>query len=305
MCPSLTSLACSSSGCRRQLSIELSSEFGWSVRGEPVYGPGSVFQGLVKLMSEAPFQADHIPTVQYPPSIDDHPYYNCIFRLSAVVELRGKAILSTEKRIQYRPFIETSLLKRSISLTPQFSINSLDYLPGETISLIPTNTSAAPSDDDDSHSVSSPSTQQPSSITARLVQRSYLHAVEDAPELVTVIATETWKGGKDPVCIEIPSTLVPSLSYSAILAVNYSLQIIVKHKKKLWATSRVMHEYPIRIGTLGYGVRVPDELKIYSTMTDEEAQRTLPRFMQVIEYENSLPAYDHTRLPAYQVVFGD
>lgn len=28
------------------LSIELLPEFGWSIKGQPVYGPGSVFQGM-------------------------------------------------------------------------------------------------------------------------------------------------------------------------------------------------------------------------------------------------------------------
>lgn len=28
------------------LSIELLPEFGWSIRNQPVYGPGSVFQGM-------------------------------------------------------------------------------------------------------------------------------------------------------------------------------------------------------------------------------------------------------------------
>jgi hypothetical protein len=29
------------------VSIELLPEFGWSINGQPVYGPGSVFQGIV------------------------------------------------------------------------------------------------------------------------------------------------------------------------------------------------------------------------------------------------------------------
>jgi hypothetical protein len=29
------------------LSIELLPEFGWSIKNQPVYGPGSVFQGIV------------------------------------------------------------------------------------------------------------------------------------------------------------------------------------------------------------------------------------------------------------------
>jgi hypothetical protein len=30
------------------LSIEILPEFGWSIKGQPVYGPGSVFQGKIK-----------------------------------------------------------------------------------------------------------------------------------------------------------------------------------------------------------------------------------------------------------------
>lgn len=34
-------------------SIELLPEFGWSVKGIPVYGPGSVFQGMLNAVALA------------------------------------------------------------------------------------------------------------------------------------------------------------------------------------------------------------------------------------------------------------
>lgn len=43
------------------ISIELLPEFGFTVQDEPVYGPGSVFQGIVHLkMKETPVAADRI-----------------------------------------------------------------------------------------------------------------------------------------------------------------------------------------------------------------------------------------------------
>ncbi|KAG0166125.1 hypothetical protein DFQ28_004912 [Apophysomyces sp. BC1034] len=46
-----------------QISISLLPEFGWAIKGEPVYGPGSVFQGAVHLQLAHPVQADRIRLV--------------------------------------------------------------------------------------------------------------------------------------------------------------------------------------------------------------------------------------------------
>lgn len=47
------------------LSIELLPEFGWSIRDQPVYGPGSVFQGFVKVHLDAVIPVERVRLAFY------------------------------------------------------------------------------------------------------------------------------------------------------------------------------------------------------------------------------------------------
>lgn len=84
------------------------------------------------------------------------------------------------------------------------------------------------------------------------------------------------------------------------------------HKKKktkslqkllgLRSTAISVFETPIIIGTMGRGIRVGDELRKYSEFdVDKDSDNSMPtpHFMKNVEYEDSLPKYEASRLPSY------
>lgn len=85
------------------------------------------------------------------------------------------------------------------------------------------------------------------------------------------------------------------------VSISYQLQVTVEHQKKristLLSSSAAKFRVPIRIGTLGLGVRAPDSLVYYSTIAN--IQEYTPKFVDTIENENYLPPYDSSRLPEY------
>ncbi|KAI7851882.1 hypothetical protein BDC45DRAFT_466608 [Circinella umbellata] len=363
------------------LTIELLPEFGWSTHGgEPTYGPGSVFQGLIRLSSltqqhvEAdsiqlqfqavesldsteinlgvlhgqrhqplfaikhvlwkgqgfdPFSLDplpftiQIPVIQYPPSVEKHEYYQCSFKLIAIVEKNGNVLRSAEKKIMYRPFIETCAYKRPInSFSGQMKLHALEYVPGDMI------TATIKRQLDSQTSSTSSSTSIKRVITAKLYQISILHSVQDLPKLTKIIASNRWDEERQQEDKErdghldllyIPSDVIPSFSYSSIMTVSYRLKVWIRQKKLggFWKTTGKVAEFPLTIGTLGYGIRAPTQLQIYSTIPSQQQQRqeqiqeqqqnsntndeeqVLPRFMRAVEYSDSLPVYDSARLPSY------
>ncbi|CDH51093.1 hypothetical protein RO3G_08211 [Lichtheimia corymbifera JMRC:FSU:9682] len=325
------------------LAIELLPEFGWSIQGQPAFGPGSVFQGFVRVSpSEPTIQADQIrlsfqaieavrpieisagivsntkrqqlfgvqhimwkgetlgaerlpftiqlPLVQYPPSVEDHEYYQCTFRLTAtierVVERQRSVVGQCHRDILYRPFIETCALKNPLETSQQeLRVQALDYVPGDSISVRVLQ-----------------SLPQGSSVTLSLYQRSRLYAIADVPELTQLVTSEKWHDASHlpQLTLALPRNLLPSLGYSPMLSISYHLKITIKQRRRhLWATTGPTYEYPINIGTLGYGVRAPDALQVYSALSQEQLRQEQPKYMEAVQYEDSLPAYDPTRLPSY------
>jgi hypothetical protein len=80
-----------------------------------------------------------------------------------------------------------------------------------------------------------------------------------------------------------------------------------KKKKKLkklltfpWSSAISVFETPIIIGTMGQGIRVGDELKDYSQFDNDAGNPVpTPRFVKNVEYEDTLPKYEASRLPSY------
>lgn len=117
------------------------------------------------------------------------------------------------------------------------------------------------------------------------------------------------------VSLETASDILPSFSYSPVFSIKYQLQITMKRKGKLWSSNLDLMEMPINIGTLGYGIRSSEEIKIYSSFKsifDSQQEQhqgessslldpvlPVPKFLEVIEYEESLPVYSNDRLPPY------
>ncbi|KAL1929203.1 hypothetical protein VTP01DRAFT_2262 [Rhizomucor pusillus] len=332
-----------------KISIELLPEFGWSCKGQHVFGPGSVFQGFVRVSVNKVgiinascirllFQASdgiparelgpgllrnakktvlfgiqkilwnqgildkssysfpfiiQLPMMQYPPSIET-PDYQCTFRLTARLEDHdANTYMFVQRKIIYVPFLETTLAKAPPFLQQQqdrqlsLKIAKLDYVPGDTIQLT---LDAPPSD----HIV-----------IAKVVRIITFLADNSRDE---TIACQERQGSSHTdttimINFDLPSApdLVPSFSYGIHVSISYQLQVTVEHQKKristLLSSSAAKFRVPIRIGTLGLGVRAPDSLVYYSTIAN--IQEYTPKFVDTIENENYLPPYDSSRLPEY------
>ncbi|KAI8139701.1 hypothetical protein BJV82DRAFT_672372 [Fennellomyces sp. T-0311] len=249
-----------------------------------------------------------MPLVQYPPSMD-HEYYQCAFKLTAFIEQSSQIIQSTEKSINYRPFIETCVLKNPVQTTGgQVQVHALEYVPGDAISARITMGSRENASGD----ASSGSGKR--IVIATLYQTAILHPFEDIPKRTKVIASQRWyeddvsgqdllKSDLKPPSLRIPLDSIPSFSYSSFFAVSYQLKVSVKHKKfaGLWSSGQE-YEFPVTIGTLARGVRAPAQLRIYSTLSSDERQVEEPRFMGVIAGSETLPPYDSTHLPTYETI---
>ncbi|KAI8337326.1 hypothetical protein BD560DRAFT_413335 [Blakeslea trispora] len=356
-----------------KLSIELLPEFGFATQDEPVYGPGSVFQGIVHLrMKETPVAADKLvltfrgaehataihdgvkflvpltknpffgmqqtlwqrtrddcllsenhyqfpftiqmPMTQFPPSME-HALYQCRFDLSAKL-IRTTFTLPTiltQRTISYMPFIETSLRKQPIieegchnGLNVSVRLHSLDYVPGDSIPItIVTSYSHKKQD-------------QPAEVnsillelceTVRLVQNeavsvtrtvaSHLHKPNTKGYRYGLVNTSRGRGAEHKISLDLPVDLTPSINYSKIVRVSFMLRIKVKSSQGTFLSpifnSSVDMELPLKIGTLGYGIRASQDLKVYYRDTESS-----PRFLRSLEYEESLPLYESTKLPSYE-----
>ncbi|GAN07424.1 hypothetical protein MAM1_0160d06921 [Mucor ambiguus] len=361
------------------ISIELLPEFGFTVQDEPVYGPGSVFQGIVHLkMKESPVAADRIvltfrgaehataihdgikflvpliknpffgmqqtlwqrtrddcllteshyqfpftiqmPMVQFPPSMD-HALYQCKFDLSAKL-IRTTFTLPTvltQRTISYMPFIETSLLKQPNieegyhnGLYASAQLHSLAYVPGDSIPItVVTSRRHAnkkrKAEEDQPAEVNSILLElcekvelvQSRAVSITRVVASALHKATFKGHKYSMIKTRNGSGAEYQVDLPLPVDLTPSINYSKVVRVSYTLRIKIKSSQcSLMGplfNSVVDMELPLKIGTLGYGIRASQDLQVYYVDTESS-----PRFLRSLEYEESLPLYESSRLPSYQ-----
>lgn len=374
------------------LEISLLPEFGWSIKNEPVYGPGSAFQGNMKIIyyssymclphslgfvklniSEEKIQASdrlrivyhateatygvadispiysnqlfgsqkvlwkksngslikphteivfpfiiQMPMIQFPPSTNitsdsKAMAYHTNFTLSAFLDSEsGDSIIKTHKKILYMPFIETTICKQPILISSKKSANgasvslsAMDYLPGNSISVqLTLDSSLQSSVDSISISLYQLQTWRKIPEKTRLLfnaEKKYKHLISDQTTKIEAEAST------HQLKLDIPVETIPSFSYSPVFTIGYQLQI--KLKKKIWSQSIEFPNIPITIGTLGYGIRSSEEIKVYSTFKsvfseerqdDDVATLPAPRFLDVVEYEDSLPIYENIRLPTYE-----
>ncbi|CAO3652728.1 unnamed protein product [Mucor fragilis] len=361
------------------ISIELLPEFGFTVQDEPVYGPGSVFQGIVHLrMKESPVAADRIvltfrgaehatavhdgikflvpliknpffgmqqtlwqrtrddcllteshyqfpftiqmPMIQFPPSMD-HALYQCKFDLSAKL-IRTTFTLPTvltQRTISYMPFIETSLLKQPNieegyhnGLYASAQLHSLAYVPGDSIPITVVTSRRHASkkkktDEDQPAEVNSILLElcekvelvQSRAVSITRVVASTLYKTNSKGHKYSMTKTRNGGGAEYQVALPLPVDLTPSINYSKVVRVSYTLRIKIKSSQcALMGTffnSVVDMELPLKIGTLGYGIRASQDLQVYYVDTENS-----PRFLRSLEYEESLPLYESSRLPSYQ-----
>lgn len=276
--------------------------------------------------------------------------YHCNFVLSAYLEdldnKQDAAILKSHKTIVYMPFVETRISKTPVSITisentvthtdivssneqsgtlaPSIHVNmpSFDYVPGDTIplSLIVQNIQRKVvelvsiklmqvriwdrSSFNTKGKVYAGEKKTLHTIFQQNVMNSEIH-ISPSAECNALFPIDTK--------IDIPADVLPSFAYSPMFSIKYQLQISMKTKGKIWSKNCNFMEVPVNIGTLGYGIRSSQEIKIYSTFKSvfeiqqqDESGNSLseqllpvPKFLDVIEYEESLPVYNNDRLPAY------
>lgn len=345
-----------SSDC--SLSIELLPEFGWSIKGEHVYGPGSVFQGSVKVNLHTPLPVERVrlafyatesvpyfdyslsiprqakktlfsiqntlwespghlypkvdysfpftiqmPMIQFPPSTD-HSKYQCLFQLIAIVDTGDNTVIKSVVPVKCMPFVETSLLKspmvkhaRKGDLSARVRMVAQEFVAGDSIPI---------SLHVGKHSKKPAGSLDYVTVQLELVQTlSFLHTNE-IPDQTKIVAASTSKlllinsACEADFELKVPVDASPSCDYSKLVKISYTLKVSADQKGPLggiWRYSVGVEDTLITIGTLGYGIRTSNELKLYSDMVENVSS---PKFMKSIEYEDALPLYDACKLPTYE-----
>lgn len=288
-----------------------------------------------------------IPMVQFPPSANvisegEGLSYHSNFVLSAYLDQDDDKtnIVKTHKSIIYMPFIETSISKRPIHITtlektdnispettPSVYVNmtSLDYVLGDTIHI--------------TLSINNIPKKFIESISTKLYQiqtwnrtsrkekpikneRKLKHLVSQ--NVVKNQSNETISQYIMNTSLEVPVDGLPTFTYGPVFSLTHILKISIKRKGKLWSYDFDLADIPIKVGTLGYGIRSSEEIEFYSTFKTAferqseiagnstgapststmviatDATLPVPRFLEVIEYEESLPVYTNDRLPMYE-----
>ncbi|CAO3652732.1 unnamed protein product [Mucor fragilis] len=261
-----------------------------------------------------------MPMIQFPPSMD-HALYQCKFDLSAKL-IRTTFTLPTvltQRTISYMPFIETSLLKQPNieegyhnGLYASAQLHSLAYVPGDSIPITVVTSRRHASkkkktDEDQPAEVNSILLElcekvelvQSRAVSITRVVASTLYKTNSKGHKYSMTKTRNGGGAEYQVALPLPVDLTPSINYSKVVRVSYTLRIKIKSSQcALMGTffnSVVDMELPLKIGTLGYGIRASQDLQVYYVDTENS-----PRFLRSLEYEESLPLYESSRLPSYQ-----
>jgi hypothetical protein len=276
------------------------------------------------LLTESHYQFPftiQMPMIQFPPSME-HALYQCKFDLSAKL-IRTTFTLPTvltQRSISYMPFIETSLLKQPVieeghdtGLYATAQLHSLAYVPGDSIPI--TIVTSRRSNDKKKRQ------DQPAEVnsillelceTVALVQNravsvtrvvaSHLYKPNTKGYKYSLVKTLNGSGAEHQVSLPLPVDLTPSINYSKIVKVAYTLRIRIKSNQSTFLIGAILNsvvnmELPLKIGTLGYGIRASQDLQVYYVDTESS-----PRFLRSLEYEESLPLYESSKLPSYQPV---
>lgn len=275
------------------------------------------------LLTESHYQFPftiQMPMIQFPPSMD-HALYQCKFDLSAKL-IRTTFTLPTvltQRTISYMPFIETSLLKQPNieegyhnGLYASAQLHSLAYVPGDSIPITVVTSRRHASkkkktDEDQPAEVNSILLElcekvelvQSRAVSITRVVASTLYKTNSKGHKYSMTKTRNGGGAEYQVALPLPVDLTPSINYSKVVRVSYTLRIKIKSSQcALMGTffnSVVDMELPLKIGTLGYGIRASQDLQVYYVDTENS-----PRFLRSLEYEESLPLYESSRLPSYQ-----
>lgn len=291
-----------------------------------------------------------LPLVQFPPTSHFYSYgdgleYKCKYTLSVYLDSRVQeetVISKAHKDITYMPFIETSLSKNPICITTNegdsnlentssklrkpipsvgIKLTSLDYVTGDTIP-ISLSVKGIPKNSIESISFKLYQNQTWNKTKANNAgnktskgERKLSHLVAQNKIRSHSIDTSSSIENQQEVFyinseIDLPLDIIPSFSYSPVFSVGYQLKICIKRKGKIWCSNFDLSNVSIHIGTLGYGIRSSEEIKVYSTFRnifDQDPEHNdnvdvlpAPKFLSFLEHEEALPLYNEDRLPNYE-----
>lgn len=276
------------------------------------------------LLTESHYQFPftiQMPMIQFPPSME-HALYQCKFDLSAKLVRTTFTLptVLTQRSISYMPFIETSLLKQPVieeghdtGLYSSAQLHSLAYVPGDSIPITIVTSRR--------HSSGNKSRRQdyPAEVNSILLElcetveilrskavsdtrvvASHLYRPNTKGYKYSLVKTQNGSGAEYQVALPLPVDLTPSINYSKIVKVFYTLRIRIKSSQPTFLIGSMLNsvinmELSLKIGTLGYGIRASQDLKVYYVDTENS-----PRFLRSLEYEESLPLYEASKLPSYE-----
>jgi hypothetical protein len=252
-----------------------------------------------------------MPMIQFPPSFQDKGY-SCQFQLIAVVDLYKENSIKYALPILYSPFVETRALKIPLmkmmkvkNLTAKVRLVNQDFVPGDVIGL-------------NLHVENESKKKNLQSITATMQLKQIIHnnKFDDVPDRTNIITSISHKillinspnQENQHYCdgdleLKLPEDVVPFFEYGKLVSVSYVLCVFVEKSGPMcgiWKNRVDIEDIPVKIGTMGHGIRTSDELKLYSKL-ESNTTTLLPRFLKEIEYEDALPLYEPSQLPTYDI----
>lgn len=250
-----------------------------------------------------------MPMIQFPPSCD-HTVYKCNFQLIAILDTSPGKVIKTEVPVVCMPFVETSLLKSPLLLTSQkgdlsahVRLGAQEFVPGDMIPL-------TLHVDKKKNGGSKKSSLQYVTVTLKLIQTLKIIEFDDMQDQLKTVASASHKliliDGSycdADLNLKVPTDIIPSYDYGQLVNSSYKLEVCVEQKGPMggiWSHYVELNDIDITIGTLGYGIRTSNDIKLYTDFTADPSKMPLPKFMKAIEYEDSLPVYDPAKLPDYE-----
>ncbi|KAF7729350.1 hypothetical protein EC973_004606 [Apophysomyces ossiformis] len=284
-----------------ELSVVLLPEFGWTIQGQPVYGPGSVFQGFVQLDLKQPIMADRIRLVFHASeSTFERGYHEQFFGTQRVLwdsKANGTLLEEPSNRfyftiqmplVQFPPSMQTEQYRCAFRLTAHLDLpgnqsiqeqKPVLYMPFIETCLLKTPLELRDTKHDttamfkvnaldyvpgDRISGTLVLDKETAKVTMKLLQVSTL--LNGNQRSIKLISSNVYKLNtkRTEIVLELPQNITPSFSYGRIMTIAYKLRIQVE-QKGAFRPKYSSFELPITVGTLGYGIRASDELQLYTS----------------------------------------
>ncbi|KAF7729352.1 hypothetical protein EC973_004608 [Apophysomyces ossiformis] len=284
-----------------RLSIILLPEFGWTIQDQPVYGPGSVFQGFVQLDLKQPIMADRIRLVFHASeSTFERGYHEQFFGTQRVLwdsKANGTLLEEPSNRfyftiqmplVQFPPSMQTEQYRCAFRLTAHLDLpgnqsiqeqKPVLYMPFIETCLLKTPLEFRDTKHDttaifkvnaldyvpgDRISGSLEFDSEATGVSVKLFQISTLLQENKQCSKVVTSNAHKLKQSRMQVSLELPQDLTPSFSYGRVISISYKLCVNIEHKGA-FRLKQWAFELPITIGTLGYGIRASDDLQLYTS----------------------------------------